>query len=148
MEWNSNEVQRLGKQAFGLRTFFFSLYPYFFAGVFLVIIAADGEYLAFMQLSRLKIVRGMETGVFEMGRGIEAFLDNDKHDTHIFCIGFDLLLVLIAFVFFYNDFFLEQSFAGLRSAWAMDDMIHGIALLGDESGGLHSFPLLSLFFFE
>jgi hypothetical protein len=27
-------------------------------------------------------------------------------------------------------------------------MIHGIALLGDESGGLHSFPLLSLFFFE
>ena len=85
----------------------------------------------------------METGVFEMGRRIEAFLDNDKHDTHIFCIGFDLLLVLIAFVFFYNDFFLEQSFGGLRAAWAMDDMIYGIALLGVESGDLRSFPLLS-----
>ena len=45
-------------------------------------------------------------------------------------------------------FFLEQSFGGLRSAWAMHDMIHEIALLGVESEGLHSFHLLSLFLFE
>lgn len=136
-EWNGNGVQRLGKQAFWIETLFFLFISLNFPS-FLVIIAADGEHLAFlssgtMQIGECQCQWGREFSGWE--REIEAFLDNDKHGTHsFFCIWFStgfffpILCSNFVIIIFFSDNPLEVCALLEQLIMGLHEMIYITAL--------------------